>query len=106
MYGIKTISLGSICFCWLEQPEVRHYFNSQYTGFVQSLEFFYKGMKFRHQFSRPGKMVKSLEFFFVQIYIKCIISENFLLLVKSYSISPMRLQRVMATKIIELRNTM
>ena len=46
----------------------------QYTGFVQSLEFLKKVLKFAQQFSRPGKslemeikcgkMVKSLEFFF------------------------------------------
>ena len=67
MRGIKRKSdLGSIFFCWLEQPEIRHYFNSQYTVFWKSwiLE---KGLKFPHQFSRPGK-----------IYIKCFISEIFL----------------------------
>ena len=58
MGGIKRKSLGSIFFCWLEQPEIRHYFNSQYTVFWKSwiLE---KGLKFPHQFSRPGKILEN-----------------------------------------------
>ena len=70
-------------------------------GFVQSLE---KALKFVQQFSRPGKiwkiernsgeMVKSLKFFF-QSYNKCFLSDFiFFGLVKSYSISPVRLQCV------------
>ena len=69
MRGIKRKSLGSIFFCWLEQPEIRHYFNSQYTVFWKSWNFptsFPDLEKF-------WKMVKSL-----QIYIKCFISEIFL----------------------------
>jgi len=74
MGGIKRKSLGSIFFSWLEQPEIRHYFNSQYTGFVQSLEFLKKAWKFpTRTWKNSGKMVKSL-----QIYIKCFISEIFL----------------------------
>ena len=58
MRGIKRKSLGSIFFCWIEQPEIRHYFNSQYTVFWKSwiLE---KGLKFPHQFSRPGKIMEN-----------------------------------------------
>ena len=49
----------------------------QNTGFIQSLEFLKKVLKFAQQFSRPGKslemeikcgkMVKSLEFFFSKL---------------------------------------
>ena len=76
MGGIKRKSLGSIFFCWLEQPEIRHYFNSQYTGFVQSLDS-WKRLEISppvfQTWKNSGKMVKSL-----QIYIKCFISEIFL----------------------------
>ena len=40
-------------------------------------------------------MVKCLEFFFFQSYSECYISGVFFVLVKSYSISPVRLQRIM-----------
>ena len=40
---------------------------------------------------KSGKMVKSLEFLFLQSYNKCFISEFFFVLVSSYSISPLRL---------------
>ena len=75
MRGIKRKSLGSIFFCWLEQPKIRHYFNSQYTGFWKSwiLE---KGLKFPtsfpdlEKFWKNGKKSPNL--------IKCFISEIFL----------------------------
>ena len=68
------------------------------SGFVQSLE-----LLFAQQFSRPGKvwkmeikseqMVKSVDVFF-QSYNKCFEGEFlFFILVKSYSISPVCLQR-------------
>ena len=79
MGSIKTNSLGSIFYGWLEQPEVRHYFNFQHTGFVQSLEFlkFPTSFPVLEKFWKSGK--KSLSFFFFfQIYIKCFISEIFL----------------------------
>ena len=69
MLGIKRKSLGSIFFCWLEQPEIRHYFNSQYTVFWKSWNF---STSFP-DLEKFWKMVKSL-----QIYIKCFISEIFL----------------------------
>ena len=63
-----------------------------------------KALKFAQQFSRPGKSLenrekvwrygKSLKFFF-QSYNKCFLSDFiFFVLVKSYSISPVRLQCV------------
>ena len=69
------------------------------SGFVQSLE-----LLFAQQFSRPGKvwkmeikseqMVKSVDVFFFQSYNKCFKGEFlFFILVKSYSISPVCLQR-------------
>ena len=78
------------------------------TRLVQSLEFL-EVLKFAQQFSRAGKkvwkmkiksgkMVKSLEFVFFlvfQSYNKCFSSEMFSVLVKSYSISPVRLQNTM-----------
>ena len=43
---------------------------------------------------KSGNMVKSLDFFF-QSYRKCVISRIFFVLVKSYSISSVRLQHIM-----------
>ena len=65
-----------------------------------------KDLKFSQQFSRPekiwkveiksGKIVKSLEFFLFQCYNnKCLISDNFFVSVKSYSISPICLHPIM-----------
>ena len=71
-------------------------------GFVQSLE-----LLFAQQFSRPGKRLengdevwtngkKHWRFFFFQSYNKCFRSEFlFFIVVKSYSISPVCLQRTL-----------
>ena len=42
-----------------------------------------------------GKMVKSLEFFFLQSYIECLLSEIVFVLVKSYSILTVCLQCIL-----------
>ena len=73
-------------------------------GFVQSLEFLKKPWNLPSNFPdlekvwkierNSGEMVKSLKFFF-QSYNKCFLSDLiFFVLVKSYSISPVRLQCV------------
>ena len=70
-----------------------------YTWFVQRLEFLKKSLpsnfsdleKVWKREMKSGKMVKSLEFLFLQSYKKCFISEFFFVLVSSYSISPLRL---------------
>ena len=70
-----------------------------YTWFVQRLEFLKKSLpsnfsdleKVWKREMKSGKMVKSLEFLFLQSYNKCFISEFFFVLVSSYSISPLRL---------------
>ena len=74
------------------------------TVFVQSLEFL-KVLKFTPSFSRPGKSLENGDkvwkhgkkswFFFFQSYRKCVISRIFFVLVKSYSISSVRLQHIM-----------
>ena len=69
------------------------------TGCVQSLEFL-KVLKFTPSFSRPGKSLENGDkvwkhgkksWFFFQSYRKCVISRIFFVLVKSYSISSVRL---------------
>ena len=61
---------------------------AQNSVFVQSLKFLKKVLKLSQQFSRP-------ENFFQSYNNKCLISENFFVLVKSYSISPVFLQPIM-----------
>ena len=73
------------------------------TGCVQSLEFL-KVLKFTPSFSRPGKSLENGDkvwkhgkksWFFFQSYRKWVISRIFFVLVKSYSISSVRLQHIM-----------
>ena len=72
------------------------------AGFVQSLEFLKKSRTLPNNFPdlekvwkidiKSGKMGKSLELF--DSYNNCVTSEVFFVLVKSYSILPVRLQRI------------
>ena len=75
---------------------------NSFSGFAQSLEFLKKSWNLPSNFPnlekvwktviKFGKMVKSLHFF--QSYSEYFLSGIFFVLVKSYSISPVRLQRI------------
>ena len=84
---IKSIPGGTRSSFHYEGVHVQPYglkYLAQNSGFLQSLEF----LKKSQQFSRP-------ENFFQSYNNKCLISENFCVLVKSYSISPVCLQPIM-----------
>ena len=56
---------------------------------------FVKGLEFLKMEIKSGNMIKSLYFFFFERCSKCFISGIFFVLVKSYAISPVLLQRIM-----------
>ena len=94
LFTVCSADLVQLVFCGSFSYHVKFY-----KWFVQRLEFLKKS--FPSNFSdlekawkremKSGKMVKSLEFLFLQSYNKCFISEFFFVLVSSYSISPLRL---------------
>ena len=95
-YSLQCVQLiwFSFFFCGSFSYQIKFY-----TWFVQRLEFLKKSLpsnfsdleKVWKREMKSGKMVKSLEFLFLQSYNKCFISEFFFVLVSSYSISPLRL---------------
>ena len=77
-----------------------HLNETSFAGFIQSLEFLKKVLKFVQQFSRPGKSLENRDevyenWVFIQSYNKSFISEFFFTFVKSYSISSICLQHTM-----------